>query len=134
MAPTVNAAISPDPLRLPDKLGATPLKVGIDSEFLGMGSAVFDALVAHFGSVKALAFELEQADPSQIRAEIKAGDFRRIERVARQKPQIRAVVADAVDAACKPLRNADEDAAQCIAQVLVLLQRLAQYVAFRRVA
>lgn len=93
---------------------------------------VFDALVRHYGSVKALAFELGEADPSQVRAELKACDFRRFEKHA--KPDARAVFAEAVQAACGQLRSADDDAALAIQQLFALVQRLAQYVAYRRTA
>lgn len=132
MGQTMPNARPSDPLRLPETFGAAPLKVGIDSEGIGIGAVVFDALVAHFGSVKALAIELGEADPSQVRAEIKAGDFRRFDKHA--KADARAVVADALNSAYGALRNADADAEHAIAQMFVLVQRVAQYLAFRRTA
>lgn len=132
MGATMTNGQSSDPLRLPEMFGAAPLKVGIGSEGLGLGSVVFDALVAHFGSVKALAIELGEADPSQVRAELKAGDFRRFDKHA--KADARVVVADALNSAYGALRNADADAEHAIAQMFLLVQRVAQYIAFRRTA
>ncbi len=107
------------------------MKVGIPSEGIGIGSVVFDALVKHYGTVKELAFALGRVDPSQARAEIKAGDFRRLDKFA--TPDDRAVIADAVNAAYGKLRTADDDADQAVAQLFSLAQRLAQYVAFKRI-
>lgn len=132
MPATLKAPASSDPLRLPETFGASPLKVGIASEGIGIGSVVFDALVKHFGSVKELAYALGQVDPSQARNEIKAGDFRRLDKYA--KPDVRAVVADAIGSAYGAHRNMDDDAEQAIAQAFAIFQRLAQYVAFKRTA
>lgn len=120
-----------DPLRLPDTFGAKPLKVGIESEGIGIGSVVFEALVKHFGTVKELAFYLGQCDPSQARAEIKAADFRRLDKYA--KPDVRAIVGDAVSTAYTN-RSVDDDAEQAVALLFSIAQRLAQYIAFRRIA
>lgn len=125
-----------DPVRLPETFGRDPLKVGIDrnlSEPIGIGSAVFDALVAHYGSVKALAIELGEADPSQARAEIKAGDFRRFDKHA--KPDARAVLATAIHNAYGVLRSPEDEMDYGIAQVFAFLQAFAQYVtSHRRIA
>lgn len=132
MSRTVSNAPSSDPLRLPDTFGAPALKVGMESDGIGIGSVVFEALVQHFGTVKVLAFELGQADPSQVRAEIKAGDFRRLDKHA--KPAVRAVVAEAVQSAYGKNYSVDDDAEQTVAMLFALATRLAQYVAFKRTA
>ena len=132
MATTLEKPRCSDPLRLPEKAGTANVKVGIPSESIGIGPVVFDALVKFFGSVKALAIELEDADPSQVRNEIKSGDFRRLDRCL--KAAARAVVADAMQVAYGLNRSIDDDAEQAIAQMFPLLQRLAQYVAFKRTA
>lgn len=107
-----------------------PLKVGISSEGIGIGSVVYDALVRHFGTVKELAYALGQVDPSQARNEIKAGDFRRLDKFA--KPDARAVIANAVNSAYGKLQTADDDAEQAVAVLFTVAQRLASYVAFKR--
>lgn len=108
------------------------MKVGISSEGIGIGSVVFEALVKHFGTVKELAFALGECDPSQARAELKAGDFRRLDKHA--TPTVKAVIADAVSTAYGKHHSADDDAEQAVAALFAVAQRLAQYVAFKRTA
>lgn len=132
MAITLEKPRSSDPVRLPEKAGIANLKVGISSEEIGIGPVVFNALVKFFGSVKALALELDEADPSQIRNEIKAADFRRLDRCL--KADARAVVADAINVACGKHHSVDDDAEMAVAQLFALAQRLAQYVTHKRTA
>jgi hypothetical protein len=132
MPSTLKQAISSDPLRLPETFGAKALKVGIESEGIGIGSVVFEALVTHFGTVKELAYALGECDPSQARAELKAADFRRLEKHA--TTEMRTVIAEAIDRAYGKLRSADDDADLAITLLFQVAQRLAQYVAFRRTA
>lgn len=137
MRTNVAESRSSDPVRLPETFGPAGLKVGLKSDQIGLGPVVFDALVAYFGSVKALAIYLD-ADPSLARRELRAGDFSRLE--ARndadheQGPILRRIVAQATHQAHGPARNADDFAEQLIAQGLSIFHQLAQYVAFRKTA
>lgn len=132
MSSSVYARRSSDPQVLPEKFGATPLRVGIESEVLGIGSVAFDALFAHYGSVKAMAFELGQVDPSLVRRELKACNFSRFDQYA--KADARAVFSKVVNAQWAPLTNPDDRAAAMVAHIFNLLHELGQYIALRRTA
>lgn len=66
------------PVRLPETFGSAALKVGLASDGIGLGDVAWTALVAFYGSVKAIGIELN-VDPSLVRREIRSADFRRLQ-------------------------------------------------------
>lgn len=134
MVPAITASLAgerrSDPVRLPDRFGPVVLKAGLPSDQIGLGALAFDALEEHYGSVKALAIEFGNADPSLVRRELKAGDFRRFEQHA--TADARAVVAEAVMNAYGVLKNAEDRAAEAIRRARQELDLLAQYIEHRK--
>jgi hypothetical protein len=130
MPNNVATARKSDPVRLPEKFGPASAKVGLASDQVGLGADIFRALEAHYGSVKALAFELGQADPSLVARELKALDLRRFERYADAKA--RAVVSEAMREGWGELKSPEDYADRCIQQAQKLLMDLSQYVASNR--
>jgi hypothetical protein len=98
MARSVDQARVSDPARTLDSIRPTPAKAGLRSDALGqppdrvglaIGSVVAEAVVQHYGSVKAAAISLGK-DPSQLMRELKAGNVASLDR----DPEAKAFVAE----------------------------------------
>lgn len=80
MSPTVSAPRSSDPVRTLDNLRPTQAKAVLRSDHIGLaiGDVIKDAVVKHYGSVKAAAISL-RVDPSLMIREFDAGKIARLE-------------------------------------------------------
>lgn len=130
MSASSASARASDPVRLPDTFGPSSLKVGLESDHLGLGEIAFECLCAHYGTVKELAFALGKADPSLVRREIKECDFSRFN--AHADAAAKAALADSVNNAWGALRNPEDAAAHAIREARQKLDLLDQYVAMKR--
>jgi hypothetical protein len=120
MGSSVAKGRNSDPVRLPETIGT-----GTKGDAESIGMVVFRALVKHYGSVKSMAWELGNVDPSQMRAEIQASDFRRLDRHA--KPDARAVMALAMNNAyLEPTTKGDEreELVQCADELMLKVRQL----------
>lgn len=78
---SVSSAITSDPVRSLDNLRPTPAKVGLASDHRrtdSVAAVMRDAVIGHYGSVKAAAISL-RVDPSLMQREFDAGKFARLE-------------------------------------------------------
>lgn len=80
MAQTMTNARVSDPVRSLDNIRPTAVKAGLASDRVGpaFGAAFLDAVIRHYGSVKAAAISL-QVDPSLMVREFKKGKVGRFE-------------------------------------------------------
>lgn len=83
---TVSNTAKSDPVRLPEKFGPATLKADTRrSEGRTVSQVLHDAVLKHYGSVKAAAFSLGEGarqaplDPSLMQREFEAGKFHRLE-------------------------------------------------------
>lgn len=134
MSRTVATAAISDPVRLPEKFGPASVKAGLPSDQTGqtIGSVACDALIAYCGTVKAAAITLGNCDPSLMQRELKAGDFRRLNRC--EDIGARAAVSEALDRAFGKLVSEEQYADRLIDRAYDIFSELRQYVAAKRTA
>lgn len=132
MRATSAAAVQSDPVRLPETFGPAPIKVGLRADHVGLGELAFECLVAHFGSVKELAFALGQCDPSLVRRELKDGDFSRFDKHA--DASARAALAEAISNAWGRMRSPEDAADHAVDAIRKASDLLSQYIAHKRTA
>lgn len=96
MATSIAQPAQSDPVRTLDEIRPTPVKACLSSDRVGpsVPAVVKDAVVRHYGSVKAAAISLG-VDPSLMMREFDAGKLGRLEADA----EARASVVDALHAA-----------------------------------
>lgn len=113
---TVKADLAPsDSVRLPE--GAGP----------SLGEVALDALIAYYGSLKALTLEIGETDPSFVKREILAAKFNRLAPI---DAGAKAALSRAMNTAYEPLSTPDIRALQTIARIVALMEELRQYAEF----
>lgn len=83
-----------DPVCSLDHIRPTPAKAGLkqsDASDHSVVAVTRDALVKHYGSVKAMAFALGEVDPSLMNREFDAGKLARVDQFA--GPEAKAAIA-----------------------------------------
>lgn len=81
MGSSISRAQTSDPVRSLEEIRPKPAKAGLTSDHIGLTfSAVMrDAILGHYGSVKAAALSLD-VDPSLMQREFNEGKFGRLEK------------------------------------------------------
>lgn len=81
MNSTVATARPSDPVRNLDTIRPTQARAVLRSDHIGLalGVVIKDAVVKHYGSVKAAAISLNNVDPSLMMRELEAGKIGRLE-------------------------------------------------------
>ncbi len=128
MPNSLNAALTSGPVSSLDHVRTSMAKVsdpaGRASDSIGPGwvTQVIDALVRHYGSVKAMAISL-RTDPSLCMREFKAGNFRLLERA---DGEALAAFAGAVHDQFGQLRNPRAQGKFLIAQLRSVVDQIDQ--------
>lgn len=84
MPQTMTQSLQSDPVRELDSIRPAQAKAGLRSDGIGLNRVIAEAVIAHYGSVKAAAFSLGEGahlpalDPSLMMREFKEGKFGRL--------------------------------------------------------
>lgn len=102
--------------------------VGSSDQFgLTYGAVAREAVVKHYGSVKAAAISLGNVDPSLMVRELEGGKFQRLEH-AQDAARLKAAVSEALYKAFTPLTDPKDAARQMCDQVQALVNGIRQFI------
>jgi len=100
-----------------------PVKAGLPSDAIGLNAVITDAVIGHFGSVKAAALTLT-VDPSLMMREFRDGKFGRLDAV---DDAAKAAIAHALIDAFGPLVTPEARARKAVREIRRWLDDLDQY-------
>lgn len=124
MARSVAEPCRSDPVRELDSIRPEPVKAGLRSDPIGLNRVMTEAVIAHYGSVKAAAITLD-VDPSLMMREFKEGKFGRLDKV---DEATKAAIASALSEAFGTLTSPQARARKTIRDIRRLIDELDRYV------